>query len=148
MEDNFTLIATNTTKYYLELDRNYRDRFKNEASLLSAVGLLDAQNYIFIEKTIDLSSVLNMAREVSSNKENALVEFITRLEIAIFQVDNPSVVQADIVDACINKKEDIANAVQRVKEEYLSDPLFSAVVSEFMNSAQFKPYRQILDIAN
>lgn len=50
-ESNFTLIAENTTKYYLELRKNYKDRFNDEVSLLATAGILDAQFYIFGDQT-------------------------------------------------------------------------------------------------
>lgn len=146
MEDNFAMIAANTTKYYLELERNYKHRFGSETSLIATAGVLDAQNYIFVEETIDLSSILNIAKEASTYKENALVEFITLLEIEIFKVDNPTIAPTDIVAACNEKKKDIVDAVQRTKEEYLSEPLFTSVVSDFLEFPQFKSYRQMLDL--
>jgi hypothetical protein len=146
MEDNYTFIAQNTTKYYLELQQHYQERYRTSTSLLATAGVLDAQNYIFIEKNFDISDLLHMAEDASPHEENALVEFITLLEIEIFKVDNPTIAPADIVMACIGKKADIENAVQKTKEQYLGDTLFSSVVSAFMNLPQFKAHRKKLGI--
>jgi hypothetical protein len=60
-KSNFTRIAENTTKFYLELKNNYSDRFPDETSLLAAAGILDAQTYVFHEKSIQVETVLHIA---------------------------------------------------------------------------------------
>jgi len=145
--DNFTFIATNTTKYYLELTRNYGNRFSDKASLMATAGVLDAQTYIFVERTISLSTILDIAKEATSSvEEDAFVHFITRLETKIFAVDNPNIALSDIVMACIGQKENIADAIERTKGEYGSERLFASVVGEFMDSSQFAPVRHTLGI--
>jgi hypothetical protein len=66
--NNYTLIAENTTKYYLELTRNYSDRFTEEVSLLATTAALDAQNYIF-EDSIKLETIIRIARQASGKEE-------------------------------------------------------------------------------
>ena len=39
-KSNYTLIAENTTKYYVELTKNHKDRFSDEASLLATAGAI------------------------------------------------------------------------------------------------------------
>ncbi len=75
-KSNFARIAENTTKYYLELKNNYGHRFKDEASLLAAAGALDAQNYIFLEHSIDVDTMVAWAKQaVSQEQENKLSVF-------------------------------------------------------------------------
>ena len=71
-KSNFTRIAENTTKYYLELKNNYGNSFSDEISLLAATGALDAQNYIFIEHSIDIDTIIDMARTAVSSEEASL----------------------------------------------------------------------------
>ena len=71
-KSNFTRIAENTTKYYLELTRNYSNRFYDEVILLATVGILDAQVYIFAERSIELETILAMARAAVSSEEASL----------------------------------------------------------------------------
>jgi len=71
-KSNFTRIAENTTKYYLELTRNYSNRFDDEVTLLATVGILDAQVYIFAERSIELETILAMARAAVSSEEASL----------------------------------------------------------------------------
>jgi len=71
-KSNFTRIAENTTKYYLELTRNYSNRFDDEVTLLATVGILDAQVYIFVERSIELETILAMARAAVSSEEASL----------------------------------------------------------------------------
>jgi len=69
-KSNFTIIAENTTKYYLELKNRYSDRFDNGISLLAIAGVLDAQNYIFTSSpTIDIDEIFELAKESTSNDE-------------------------------------------------------------------------------
>jgi len=145
-ENNFILIATNTTKYYLELTRNYSDRFSDEASLLATAGLLDAQNYVFIEQTVNPSEMLDMAQRSALLGEEALTDFVIALEIKLFKIDNLNIDISDIEMACFGQKESIASAIQKTKKAYVSEPLFASVVSSFMNSSQFKSLRQMLGI--
>jgi hypothetical protein len=145
--DNFTFIATNTTKYYLELTRNYGNRFCDEASLMATAGILDAQTYVFVERTISLSTILDTAQEATSSvEEDALVDFVTRLETKIFAVDNPNIALSDIVMSCIGQKDNIAAAIERTKREYGSECLFASIVGKFMDSSQFAPVRHTLGI--
>ncbi len=68
-KSNFTRIAENTTKYYLELTRNYSNRFDDEVTLLTTTGVLDAQTYVFIEGSIDLETIAHLAKQVVSKEE-------------------------------------------------------------------------------
>jgi len=147
-ESNFTLIATNTTKYYLELTRNYSKRFNSEAAILAAAGLLDAGVYVVIERTINPSEILDMVQKSASLGEEALVDFITQLEIKILKADTPEIDISDIEMACIGERENIVNAIQKTKNEYVSEPIFAAAVSNFMNSSQFAPLRQMLGVTD
>lgn len=146
--DNFTLIATNTTKYYLELTRDYSDRFSDEASLLATAGVLDAQNYVFVERTISLLNIRNITATsvFFPVLEDMLADFILNLEIETFKVDNPNIPESDIVTACVEQRHNIANTVQKTKNEYVSEPIFASAVSKFMSSPEFQSYRQELGI--
>ena len=42
-KSNFSLVAENTTKYYMELKTRFKGRFPDDASLLATAGILDAQ---------------------------------------------------------------------------------------------------------
>ena len=67
---NFSLIAENTTKYYMELKSRYKERFTDDASLLAAAGVLDAQNYIFPSPPqIDIIDVIELARKCTAKDE-------------------------------------------------------------------------------
>ena len=70
-KSNFTLIAENTTKYYLELQSRYENRFTDNTSLLATTGVLDAQNYIFTSlPTITIEMLLILARESTTDDES------------------------------------------------------------------------------
>ena len=70
---NFSLIAENTTKYYMELKTRYGGRFPDDASLLAAAGILDAQNYIFSSPPqIDITDVIELAQRCTAKDENPI----------------------------------------------------------------------------
>ncbi len=74
-KSNFTRIAENTTKYYLELTRNYGNRFDDEVALLTTVGALDAQTYVFVEGSIDLDTISYIAKQAVSKEELELTSY-------------------------------------------------------------------------
>ncbi|MFC1860254.1 hypothetical protein ACFLYC_01615 [Chloroflexota bacterium] len=69
LKSNYALIAENTTKYYLELTRNYRNRFDDEVTLLTTAGVLDAQTYVFSEGSIGLDTISYIAKQAVSKEE-------------------------------------------------------------------------------
>lgn len=79
-KSNFARIAENTTKYYLELKTNYGNKFSDEAFLLVTAGVLDAQNYIFVEHSIGIDTIIDVARKAVSQKEKELTNY-RRLKI-------------------------------------------------------------------
>jgi len=71
LKTNFSLIAENTTKYYMELKGRYKERFADDTSLLVAAGVLDAQNYIFPSPPkIDITDVMELARKCTAKDED------------------------------------------------------------------------------
>ena len=148
-KDNFILIAENTTKYYIELNNNYADRFINRSSLLAAAGVLDAQNYLFTDDSeIDISSICestkNIVQDAKLNEEQALISFKTWLEIQLFKVDNPGIPYPDIVEAVDSKMDNIVKVIRDTKEQYEEEPLFSEATTTFMEAHQLKEIREKL----
>ena len=74
-KSNFTRIAENTTKYYLELVNNYKQRFNDEVSMLAAAGVLDAQNYVFVERSLNADTLIDMANKASSLESEEPTEY-------------------------------------------------------------------------
>ncbi len=86
--DTFALIAANTANFYSTLIRKYKDKFKDEASLLAAAGIIDAANYVLAEKSIPPQKIINAAKEAIIQK-HSLLSFIIELEKMIFEIDQP-----------------------------------------------------------
>ena len=153
LRDYFTLEAAKITKYYLELTRNYYDRFSDEISLLSAAGLLDLKvtkadflgGQVFINKTIGPEKITNIAGKSVLAKEEALVEFIINLEIELFTtLYVPEFEIFEIKEACFEKRKDIEYVVNKLKREYVREEEFAWDTSDFMESYKFKEFRQTL----
>jgi len=71
-KSNFTFIAENTTKFYLELEKCYKAKFVDRASLLATAGVLDAYYYIFKAKNpqITIEDIVELARDSSIHDED------------------------------------------------------------------------------
>ncbi len=144
--DNFTIIARKTTMYYLELSKNYRQRFRNEACLLAAAGVFDAQVYIFLNKNIEISEIVELAEEIVADENDLLTEFIVRLEAKMFTVDTPELTQEMVENTCQEEKPRIHKEIQRVQKEYTRDSFIAKEVQAFMESPRFSEMRDQLGI--
>ena len=144
--DNFTLIARKTTMYYLELLKNYRERFKSETYLLAAAGVFDAQVYIFMNKSIEISEIVELAEKIVADENDLLTEFIVRLEAKMFAVDTPELTQEMVENSCQEEKPRIHKEIQRVQKEYKRDPFIAKEVQAFMESPNFSEMRNQLGI--
>lgn len=68
---NFSVIAENTTKFYMELKGRYKEKFPDHASLLATSGVLDARNYVFASPPqIDIIDVIELARKCTAKDED------------------------------------------------------------------------------
>jgi len=143
--DNFSCIAKNITKIYLELESNYKERLTNNLSLLAATAFLDAQYYILIEKSIQIQEVLEIAK-LANNSSNSILDLVIRLMTKLMEVDNPDIAP-DVEDICLSKKDDIAIVIEQVRKEYSSDSQIAPIVREFMTSSKMKPIREQLGIS-
>lgn len=142
--DIFTFVAAKVTKYYLELTRNYKDRLNDEVTILVSTGLIQAQDYV--ERTIGLSRIIEIAKKSVLAKEEALVDFIIYLEVEIFKIDVPEFSVSEIKEACFEKRADIEYVVQKVKREYVRDTDFASSTYLFMESYKFERFRKALGI--
>lgn len=142
--DLFTLVAARVTKYYLEINRNYKDRLNDEVTILASAGLLEAQDYI--EQKISLSQIIDMAKKSVLVKEEALVDFIINLEIELFKIDVPEIDVFEIKEACFEKRADIEHVVQIVKRGYVRETEFASDTANLMESHQFGSFREELGI--
>ncbi len=78
-ESNFTLIAEITTKFYLELEKNYRECFADKTGLFATSGVLDAQWYVFSGQ-IKVAEIIDIAKKTIKS-DDPLLNFIIELEI-------------------------------------------------------------------
>lgn len=144
--DNFTLIARKATMYYLELLKNYRQKFTSETYLLGAAGVFDAQVYVFMNKSIEISEIVELAEEVVASETEILTEFVVGLEAKMFAVDTPELRQEIVANSCQEQKARIHEEIQRVWKEYKRDPFIATEVQAFMESPHFSEMRQQLGI--
>jgi len=143
--DIFAYIAVKITKYYLELSRNYFNRFDNEVALIATAGYLETQEYIE-RGEISLGQIMRIAKESYQTKGEALVNFIINLEIKMFSSGDEHLKISEVREACFEKREDINSAVQKVKSKYLKEEEFVSTTSKLFKSHQFGSSRQALGI--
>lgn len=176
-KDNYAIIAENTTKFYLELKRNYTNRFPDETTLLAAAGVCDAAVYVFGEKTISAEDILGIAHDVvekhsapqlrrfeqrmakfkggrlgtadfiADTSSSPLVDFIAGLEVKLFQVDSPRLRESDIVDAVVSKYDKIGKVVSKTVDKYKCEPQFAQSVRALMEHADYAGVRGRLRIS-
>jgi len=137
VQDSFKLVAANITRYYLELMRNYFDRFNDEATLLATAGILTSQVYIK-RGTISPLTILDVAKKSARAKGEALVNFIVNLEIKLVQIGALGFHPSEVEEACLEKRGDIEHTVQEVKREYIGDTNFVSTTLKFMESESSK----------
>lgn len=144
-ENNFVLAAEMTTKYYLELKRNYEEKFSNKQSLLAAAGILDAGHYISVEKTMEAREIIKIAKE-SAKSDYPLVDFIIELETKMFSIDSPELSIAEVREACSSQRGAIKKTIDKTVNEYEGENMIKFAVKTFMNSNKAKEHRDKLNI--
>ena len=146
-ESNFTFIAENTTKFYLELERKYREVFKNKTSLFAAAGIIDAAGYIQLGQ-ISPQEIVDLASGLNKNGEPSLTDFLIELEIKLFEVDTPEMTSEAIRRACEEQRENIEKAIQKTEKQYTGEPQFACAVENFMKSKQHREIRNLICVKN
>ena len=153
-KSTYTIIAENTTKFYLELKKNYSDRFDKEASILATAGTLDAQWYVLKEETISINYLLHLAKvslksplDIKSRKNIALISFIVELEIEIFSIDTRLDTRR-IRDTVMNLLGKIEKAVLKTQDTYSYELKTVNDTHNFMTEPLFEPFRKALKIKN
>jgi len=116
-KSNFTRIAENTTKYYLELTRNYSNRFDDEVALLTKVGALDAQTYVFVEGSIDLDTISHIAKQAVLKEELEPTSYPKMASQAFLERFRAK----SLIDKIVSSSEE--------KDELEKDTLFSFIFS-------------------
>ena len=192
---NFSLIAENTTKYYMELQTRYKGRFPDHASLLATAGVLDAQNYIFPSSPkIDITDVIELARRCTAKDPNhipirvpirkdirfsearkryrrgkssladlfvgsedstgppectdELFDFVFRLELLLFRVDNTRFSAFHIEEACRSKHKTIEKAITGTMKKYnVGKGIFAQATTTFMDDVSLQSVRNRLRIS-
>lgn len=175
-KSNFVRVAENTTKYYIELKNVYNDKFNDEASLLATAGVLDSQNYVLRDLSINIDTIIELAKKAVSSKEltiyrklliqeasankaliNLLTEgsnleqyplfnFVFDLEVLLFIIDNPQFSRSDIELACFKKVNAISDAIRKTEKKYRSEAQVALVTKMFIESPELLLYRNQLGI--
>jgi hypothetical protein len=134
-------IAEYVTKFYLELQRNYASKFKDETSLLATAGFITAEEYLPISKIVPL------ARDALSNKEAAnLFQFIMDLEIEMEIAHRPQTDRQQIRFFLLMRGDGIMKAIEETRKKYKGDKRIAYAIDTFMQSAEFKSVRETLNI--
>ncbi len=145
-ENNATLIASMTTKYYLEAKRSYGTSFNNETALLSMAGVLDANAYIFVTRQLTVTQIVTVARQ-TEGMQDRMQEFLIRFETLLLSQDNPEYSPEEVREACESEAEAIRRTVLRTTKTYVSEPAIFQSVRTMMLSSQFSELRQEIGVS-
>ncbi len=140
-ESNFTLIATNTTKYYMELRRAHAYCFPDETALIGSAGMLDAGTYILVLGTVAAEQITVLAKE-TEGRDDRLVWFCSRLASLLLSLDCPQVTIEEVTNACEEQADAIRRSVRRTMASYTGEPMVIKAVAGFMTASQFAHLRQ------
>ena len=140
-KNNCTLIATMTTKYYLESKRSYGPSFPDETALLSIAGILQATGYIFVTRQLTVAQVIAVAKE-TEGMQDRMQEFLIRLETLLLSKDNPESSFEEVHEVCWGEAEEIRRSIRRTMDSYKSEPMIVADVHAVMLSPQFSELRR------
>jgi hypothetical protein len=139
-ESNFTLIATVTTKYYMELKTRYASSFPDETSLLAMSGILDANVYILGTGQIKPVQIVELAKATQEQKDR-LLKFMIRFEALLLSIDTPELSTDEILDACRDQEEAIQKSIRGAMTTYRGEPKIANDARTLMTSAQFSQLR-------
>jgi hypothetical protein len=139
-QSTFTLIATNTTKYYLELKRSFGSVFPDETALLAMAGIMDAFVYIAGEQ-IYPGQVTQLAKR-TEGMQDRLLSFLIAFEALLLSVDTPELAFDEIRCCCEEEAETIRASIQRAKNSYSGEPAVANAVRAAMSSPKFAELRR------
>jgi hypothetical protein len=144
-ESNCTLIATITTKYYVELKTKYTSAFPDETSLLAMAGILDAQAYIFDTGQIQPMQIVDLAKATQGQKDR-LLEFLVEFVTLLVSVDNPTLSSEAILEACRDRADTIQRSVRNAMDTYRGELKIVNDTRAVMTSAQFSQLRRVAGV--
>jgi len=148
---NYVRIAEFVTKFYLELQRNYGNRFKDETYLLATAGVQTALDWVLPPKaTLSVSDVVKMADEAVHNEKAAdpLFPFILSLETEIQMADDPHLDRQKVRFFLLMRADGIIKAVEKTRKKYKGDKGIAHAIDRFMQEAECKEVREGLNIAD
>lgn len=148
---NYVRIAEFVTKFYLELQRNYGNQFKDEASMLATAGVMTALDYILPPKeTLSVSEIIGMVNDALSGEkvEDPLIPFVVDLETGMQLAADSSLDRQKIRFFLLMKGESIIKAVEKTRKKYKGDVGIARAIVRFMQEAECKEVREMLNIAD
>ncbi len=144
-ESNFTLIATVTTKYYMELKTHYASSFLDEISLLAMSGILDANVYILGTGQIQPMQIVDLAKSTQGQKDR-LLEFMIQFEALLLSVDTPEISPDEVLSACRDQAEAIQQSILGAMATYRGEPKIANDARALMTLAQFSQLRNVAGV--
>ena len=148
---NYVRIAEFVTKFYLELQRGYSNQFKDEIYLLATAGVQTALDWVLPPKaTLSVSDVVKIADEAVHNEKAAdpLFPFILSLETEIQMADDPHLDRQKVRLFLLMRADGIIKAVEKTRKKYKCDKGIAHAIDRFMQEAECKKVREMLNIAD
>ena len=133
----------------MELTSKYKYLFYDEITLLTTVGVLDAQIYVFLEKNITIQEIRNLSK-ISVTKFNPLLDFALNLGIIISELENPNISFEEIKYAWNSQEGRLKLIIAEIKKNYPQGTKEEEIVKKhsnnFLSSTQTKIFREEIGI--
>ena len=139
------LVAAGVTRYERELATAFGDRFAGVRERLVVAGLLQLGYYVLVDHVIPLATLIKAADE-SADAEDAVVEFVERLEVEVFCAEGGESERRKVEEACHLLRSRVLDIVGIARASFDEDPAISAATRNFMDQPQFKPLRQAIGV--
>jgi tetratricopeptide (TPR) repeat protein len=145
-ESNATLIASMTTKYYIELEKGYASRFADKTTLIATAGIVDALMYLVVHETVLPEQIVQMAKE-SAGAQDHFSCFVMQLVCLLLTVDCPECTPEEVKERCTADVDAINRSIRRTFLSYSGDPALSSRVRVFMTESRFSGLREAAGVA-
>ncbi len=145
-ESNFTLIATVTTKYYMELKTHYAASLPDETSLLAMSGILDANVYILGTGQLDPTQIVELAK-ATQGEDDRLLEVMIQFEALLLSVHTPELPHEEVLNACREQADAIQNSIHNAMGTYRGEPKIANDTRALMTSPQFRDLRNTAGVS-
>ena len=144
-DNNLTLIASFIGKFYRRLKCSYGHRFFDESTLLTAAGVLDLRNHIFLSHSVSIDQVKALANTTAGG-EPPLIDFVMTMVPFVLSLDTDDMSLEGIIEYCKGERRSIVEAALDEKENPAFDVTVSKECKNLMEAPEANEARSLIGI--